>query len=323
MAHRPARVPGGVRRDVHVGRLDRQPRRAWRRAAGRRGAAGPAPLDRRHRRPPGAARLRQHGDPPRRRPGARRARDGPGQPPLHPGRRRRADRPRPPPTGARRGRRGRTDRHRDRRLRWRREHRGHRPPAGARPDRSRAGDLAPRGRRVRRLRAARPAGARPLRRRRDVRLVRGRPAQVDGRAGRHGAAIVRDEGVLGRAFTIETGDYDRERPVEPGTGDTESPFDELGHGTPDWGVDFSTPARGGRGRNASGPGTRGPAAHADAHARGQPLRARTARTASSSPCTRGRPGRRSGCTRPRPPSLWRRAPSWPPRPGGRRTGTAP
>jgi aromatic-L-amino-acid decarboxylase len=59
-----------------------------------------------------------------------------------------------------------------------------------------------------------------------------------------GAVIVRDEGVLGRAFTIETGDYDRERVVTPGTGDTTSPFDELGHGTPDWGLDFSTPARG-------------------------------------------------------------------------------
>jgi hypothetical protein len=32
-----------------------------------------------------------------------------------------------------------------------------------------------------------------------------------------GAVIVRDEGVLGRAFTIETGDYDRER-VVPGRG---------------------------------------------------------------------------------------------------------
>jgi aromatic-L-amino-acid decarboxylase len=59
-----------------------------------------------------------------------------------------------------------------------------------------------------------------------------------------GAAIVRDEGVLGRAFTIETGDYDRERLAVPGTGDTASPFDELGYGTPDWGLDFSTPARG-------------------------------------------------------------------------------
>ncbi len=59
-----------------------------------------------------------------------------------------------------------------------------------------------------------------------------------------GAVIVRDEGILGRAFTIETGDYDRERLAVRGTGDTESPFDELGYGTPDWGLDFSTPARG-------------------------------------------------------------------------------
>jgi aromatic-L-amino-acid decarboxylase len=59
-----------------------------------------------------------------------------------------------------------------------------------------------------------------------------------------GAAIVRDEGILGRAFTIETGDYDRERHVPAGEGDPGSPFDELGLGTPDWGVDFSTPARG-------------------------------------------------------------------------------
>ncbi len=59
-----------------------------------------------------------------------------------------------------------------------------------------------------------------------------------------GAAIVRDEGILGRAFTIETGDYDRERHVPAGEADPGSPFDELGLGTPDWGVDFSTPARG-------------------------------------------------------------------------------
>jgi aromatic-L-amino-acid decarboxylase len=59
-----------------------------------------------------------------------------------------------------------------------------------------------------------------------------------------GAAIVKDEGILGRAFTIETGDYDRERQVETGEADPGSPFDELGYGTPDWGVDFSTPARG-------------------------------------------------------------------------------
>jgi aromatic-L-amino-acid/L-tryptophan decarboxylase len=61
-----------------------------------------------------------------------------------------------------------------------------------------------------------------------------------------GAAIVRDEGLLGRAFTIETGDYDSEREIEQVDGQTDlgSPFDELGLGTPDWGVDFSTPARG-------------------------------------------------------------------------------
>jgi len=59
-----------------------------------------------------------------------------------------------------------------------------------------------------------------------------------------GAVIVRDEGILGRAFTIETGDYDRERQVPSGEADPASPFDGLGLGTPDWGVDFSTPARG-------------------------------------------------------------------------------
>ena len=59
-----------------------------------------------------------------------------------------------------------------------------------------------------------------------------------------GAVIVRDEGILGRAFTIETGDYDRERHVPRSDDDLGSPFDELGLGTPDWGVDFSTPARG-------------------------------------------------------------------------------
>lgn len=59
-----------------------------------------------------------------------------------------------------------------------------------------------------------------------------------------GAAIVRDAGMLGRAFEIETGAYDRERQVTIGVGDTGSPFDELGLGTPDFGVDFSAPARG-------------------------------------------------------------------------------
>jgi aromatic-L-amino-acid/L-tryptophan decarboxylase len=59
-----------------------------------------------------------------------------------------------------------------------------------------------------------------------------------------GAVIVRDEGILGRAFTIETGSYDRERGAPVTDVDLGSPFDELGLGTPDWGVDFSTPARG-------------------------------------------------------------------------------
>ncbi len=59
-----------------------------------------------------------------------------------------------------------------------------------------------------------------------------------------GATIVRDEGILGRAFTIETGDYDSERQAPVGEADLGSPFDELGLGTPDWGLDFSAPARG-------------------------------------------------------------------------------
>jgi len=59
-----------------------------------------------------------------------------------------------------------------------------------------------------------------------------------------GAVMVRDPAILGRAFEIETGAYDKERHVPIGTGDTGSPFDELGLGTPDFGVDFSTPARG-------------------------------------------------------------------------------
>ncbi len=59
-----------------------------------------------------------------------------------------------------------------------------------------------------------------------------------------GAVIVRDAGILGRAFEIETGAYDRERQAPIGVDDTGSPFNELGLGTPDFGVDFSTPARG-------------------------------------------------------------------------------
>jgi len=59
-----------------------------------------------------------------------------------------------------------------------------------------------------------------------------------------GAVIVRDGDILARAFEVETGAYDRERNVPVGSGDTGSPFDELGIGTPDFGVDFSAPARG-------------------------------------------------------------------------------
>ena len=59
-----------------------------------------------------------------------------------------------------------------------------------------------------------------------------------------GAIIVRDASVLARAFTIEPGDYDAGREAPSSTGDLGSPFDELGQGSPELGVDFSTPARG-------------------------------------------------------------------------------
>ena len=57
-----------------------------------------------------------------------------------------------------------------------------------------------------------------------------------------GAIVVRDEGILGRAFTVERGDYDHFPEIVGG--DPGSPFDDIGHGTPDFGVDFSAPARG-------------------------------------------------------------------------------
>jgi aromatic-L-amino-acid decarboxylase len=60
-----------------------------------------------------------------------------------------------------------------------------------------------------------------------------------------GLAICRDGELLGRAFTIEPGAYDRERSrVADPAGDAESPWGVLGEGTFDWGVDFSTPTRG-------------------------------------------------------------------------------
>jgi aromatic-L-amino-acid decarboxylase len=59
-----------------------------------------------------------------------------------------------------------------------------------------------------------------------------------------GAAFVRDPDILGRAFTVEPGDYEAPRGRGASSGDLTSPFEELGEGTPDHGVDFSTPSRG-------------------------------------------------------------------------------
>jgi aromatic-L-amino-acid decarboxylase len=60
-----------------------------------------------------------------------------------------------------------------------------------------------------------------------------------------GLAICRDGDLLGRSFTVETGGYDRERDHKAfETEDPTSPWESTGRGTPDWGVDFSTPARG-------------------------------------------------------------------------------
>jgi aromatic-L-amino-acid decarboxylase len=60
-----------------------------------------------------------------------------------------------------------------------------------------------------------------------------------------GFAVCRDGELLSRAFTIEPGHYDRERrgAVDDGS-DAPNPWVSTGNGTPDWGVDFSTPARG-------------------------------------------------------------------------------
>jgi aromatic-L-amino-acid decarboxylase len=60
-----------------------------------------------------------------------------------------------------------------------------------------------------------------------------------------GFAACRDGDLLARAFTIEPGHYDRERRGHADDGgDVDSPWESTGRGTPDWGVDFSTPARG-------------------------------------------------------------------------------
>lgn len=57
-----------------------------------------------------------------------------------------------------------------------------------------------------------------------------------------GAVFVRDSALLGRAFTLEPAQYLQHDP--PGTGDTTSPFEELGYDYHDFGVDQSAPARG-------------------------------------------------------------------------------
>jgi len=59
-----------------------------------------------------------------------------------------------------------------------------------------------------------------------------------------GLVICRDGELLGRSFTVETGGYDREREQTQLDVDPDSPWESTGRGTPDWGVDFSTPSRG-------------------------------------------------------------------------------
>jgi len=60
-----------------------------------------------------------------------------------------------------------------------------------------------------------------------------------------GLVICRDGDLLGRSFAVETGGYDREREHHAlDDQDPESPWESTGLGTPDWGLDFSAPARG-------------------------------------------------------------------------------
>lgn len=60
-----------------------------------------------------------------------------------------------------------------------------------------------------------------------------------------GMVVCRDGNLLGRSFAVETGGYDREREQKDfEDNDPESPWESTGRGTPDWGVDFSTPSRG-------------------------------------------------------------------------------
>ena len=59
-----------------------------------------------------------------------------------------------------------------------------------------------------------------------------------------GYAAFRDGDLVARAFRVEPGEYDKERDHSPVPVDARSPWESTGRGTPDWGVDFSTPARG-------------------------------------------------------------------------------
>jgi len=60
-----------------------------------------------------------------------------------------------------------------------------------------------------------------------------------------GLVLCKDGDLLARSFAVETGAYDRERSVGVDvTTDPASPWESTGRGTPDWGVDFSTPSRG-------------------------------------------------------------------------------
>ena len=60
-----------------------------------------------------------------------------------------------------------------------------------------------------------------------------------------GLVICRDGDLLGRSFAVETGAYDREFEHQDfDEREPESLWESMGRGTPDWGVDFSTPSRG-------------------------------------------------------------------------------
>jgi aromatic-L-amino-acid decarboxylase len=59
-----------------------------------------------------------------------------------------------------------------------------------------------------------------------------------------GYAAFRDGDLVARAFRVEPGEYDKERDHPPVPDDPRSPWESTGRGTPDWGVDFSAPARG-------------------------------------------------------------------------------